>query len=436
MRLQLQGLCRRAVRQEGRAAEPVRAGRQGNRPHAQDALCGARRGAGLAAAAARRAPRTRCRRRRPAARATIRSTPPFCRARRLNKQGSEKETWHIEFDLADCGLDYAVGDSFGIFPAQRPGAGRRDHRGARRAGGFPDRRAHAARGADRRRVAVARARHAVPAVLLHHRRRAPEEGQGAGRRAKTPTATPRRSTCWRRSRNSPACGPIPKPSSRRSIRCSRGSIRSRRRPRCDRGRVALTVDAVRYEIGKRTRLGVASTFLAGRIEPGDKLRVYVQKAQHFGLPADPAVPIIMIGPGTGVAPFRAFLHERMATKAPGRNWLFFGHQHRDYDFFYEDELAGMKAAGVLTRLYARLVARRRREILCAGPHAPGRPRAVGVDRRRRAHLCLRRCPAHGQGRRARADRHRRRARRAHDQRGGRLRRPSSRRPGRYQADVY
>ena len=58
----------------------------------------------------------------------------------------------------------------------------------------------------------------------------------------------------------------------------------------------------------------------------------------------------MIGPGTGIAPFRAFLHERMATKAPGRNWLFFGHQRSSYDFFYEDELAGMKAARVLTRL--------------------------------------------------------------------------------------
>jgi sulfite reductase (NADPH) flavoprotein alpha-component len=58
----------------------------------------------------------------------------------------------------------------------------------------------------------------------------------------------------------------------------------------------------------------------------------------------------MIGPGTGIAPFRAFLHERMAAKAPGRNWLFFGHQRRDYDFFYEDELVGMRAAGVLTRL--------------------------------------------------------------------------------------
>src|SRR5439155_10204611 len=117
-----------------------------------------------------------------------------------------------------------------------------------------------------------------------------------------------------------------------------------------KGRVSLTVDAVRYDISKRTRLGVASIFLAGRVSPGDKIRVYVQKAHAFGLPADPNVPIIMVGPGTGVAPFRAFLHERMATKAPGRNWLFFGHQRSNYDFFYEDELAGMKAARVLTRL--------------------------------------------------------------------------------------
>ena len=88
----------------------------------------------------------------------------------------------------------------------------------------------------------------------------------------------------------------------------------------------------------------------GRIAPGDKIRVYVQKAQHFALPEDPSKPIIMIGPGTGIAPFRAFLHERQATKAPGRNWLFFGHQRSGYDFFYEEELLTMRAAGLLTRL--------------------------------------------------------------------------------------
>jgi sulfite reductase (NADPH) flavoprotein alpha-component len=121
-------------------------------------------------------------------------------------------------------------------------------------------------------------------------------------------------------------------------------------PKVDASRIALTVDSVRYRVDGRTRLGVASTFLADRITPGDQLKVYVQRAQHFALPADPAVPIIMIGPGTGIAPFRAFLYERMATRAPGRNWLFFGHQRSNYDFFYEDELAGMKAQRVLTRL--------------------------------------------------------------------------------------
>jgi sulfite reductase (NADPH) flavoprotein alpha-component len=121
-------------------------------------------------------------------------------------------------------------------------------------------------------------------------------------------------------------------------------------PKTDPRRVALTVDAVRYTVDNRRRLGVASTFLAERTAPGSKLKAYVQRAQGFALPRDPTVPIVMIGPGTGVAPFRAFLHERMATKAPGRNWLFFGHQRRDCDFFYENELAGMSTSGFLTRL--------------------------------------------------------------------------------------
>src|SRR5262249_1898631 len=79
--------------------------------------------------------------------------------------------------------------------------------------------------------------------------------------------------------------------------------------------IALTADRARYTLTGRGRLGVASTFFADRVAPGQKVRAYVQRAQHFALPADPAVPIIMIGPGTGIAPFRAFLHERMATKA-------------------------------------------------------------------------------------------------------------------------
>ena len=116
------------------------------------------------------------------------------------------------------------------------------------------------------------------------------------------------------------------------------------------GKLSLTVDCVRYVIGKRKRLGLASTFLAERINPGDKLKVYVQKAHGFALPQDPKTPIIMIGPGTGIAPFRAFLLDRKATGAPGKNWLFFGHQRSDCDFFYADELNAMKTSGLLTRL--------------------------------------------------------------------------------------
>ncbi len=116
------------------------------------------------------------------------------------------------------------------------------------------------------------------------------------------------------------------------------------------GKLSLTVDCVRYVIGKRKRLGLASTFLAERIQPGDEVKVYVQKAHGFALPEDPKTPIIMIGPGTGIAPFRAFLHDRRATGAPGKNWLFFGHQRSDCDFFYADELNAMKTSGLLTRL--------------------------------------------------------------------------------------
>ena len=144
---------------------------------------------GTAPAPRRAEDRRRCRsrgcagRRAPAARATIPSRRTFVSRTRLNKPGSEKETWHIEFDLAGCGLDYTVGDAFGLFPTNDPALADAVIARARRAGRFPDRRPHAARGADRRRLARARARHAVPADLLHHRRRAAAEGQGArGRR--------------------------------------------------------------------------------------------------------------------------------------------------------------------------------------------------------------------------------------------------------------
>ncbi len=98
--------------------------------------------------------------------------------------------------------------------------------------------------------------------------------------------------------------------------------------------------------------GLASPrHLAARLcGPVDKVKAYIQRAHEFALPANGDTPIIMVGPGTGVAPFRAFLQQRMATKAKGPAWLFFGHQRRATDFFYEDELSGFQAAGTLAKL--------------------------------------------------------------------------------------
>ena len=204
----------------------------------------------------------------------------------------------------------------------------------------------------RRRFARARARHAVPALSPTspaasggRRRKALGGRRGPGRRRRNARRA------GGDARNFPASGPIRRLSSRRSIRCSRGSIRSRRRRRSHPGpRRAHASMPCATTIGDRNRLGVASTFLAERVEPGDRLKVYVQKAQHFGLPADPAVPIIMIGPAPASRRSAPSCTSGWRPRRPGRNWLFFGHQRSDYDFFYEDEFAGMKAAGVLTRL--------------------------------------------------------------------------------------
>jgi len=122
-------------------------------------------------------------------------------------------------------------------------------------------------------------------------------------------------------------------------------------PKAHPGEVHLTVAIVRYESHGRQRKGVCSTFLADRVEPNvTPLPVFVQTSHGFRLPAEGDRPIIMIGPGTGIAPFRAFLEERRALGAKGRNWLFFGDQCRAHDFLYRDELEAMHADGTLTRL--------------------------------------------------------------------------------------
>jgi sulfite reductase (NADPH) flavoprotein alpha-component len=121
-------------------------------------------------------------------------------------------------------------------------------------------------------------------------------------------------------------------------------------PKAHPGEVHLTVAVVRYELNGRARKGVCSTFFADRVGPDTKVPVFVHKSPSFKLPADGSKPIIMVGPGTGVAPFRAFLEERRAVAATGRNWLFFGDQKAACDFLYREELEAMKEDGFLTRL--------------------------------------------------------------------------------------
>lgn len=113
--------------------------------------------------------------------------------------------------------------------------------------------------------------------------------------------------------------------------------------------VQLTVSAVRYNVHGTPRTGVCSTFLADPAE-GEDVGIFVTPTKHFRPPEDPAAPMIMIGPGTGVAPFRAFLHERRELGHTGPNWLFFGEQYAATDFYYRDELTTMLADGLLTRL--------------------------------------------------------------------------------------
>jgi sulfite reductase (NADPH) flavoprotein alpha-component len=112
----------------------------------------------------------------------------------------------------------------------------------------------------------------------------------------------------------------------------------------------LLIGVVRYESHGRARSGVASSFVADRLRVGQKLKVYVKPNKNFRLPDDPDRPIVMVGPGTGIAPFRAFLQQRQATQAAGRNWLFFGERNFTHDFLYQLEWQEWLKEGALTRL--------------------------------------------------------------------------------------
>jgi sulfite reductase (NADPH) flavoprotein alpha-component len=277
------------------------------------------------------------------------TTAVFLGRRKLNGAGSEKATYHVEFDLADSGLDYVAGDSFGVFAENDP---RLVDAVIALIGARPD---HDVGGVSLR------------TALLRERALGPAP-DGLFQLISFVTGGPARAKAQALARGDDPDGDLALLDVLGTLHKFSGlkispeafvealdllqprlySISSS--PKHQPGRLTLTVDAVRYRLGARERQGVASIFLGERIAEGATLPVYLQKAHGFGLPADPATPVIMVGPGTGIAPFRAFLQERAAIKAPGRNWLFFGHQRVATDFFYREELDALRDQGVLTRL--------------------------------------------------------------------------------------
>jgi sulfite reductase (NADPH) flavoprotein alpha-component len=273
----------------------------------------------------------------------------FLSRRKLNGEGSEKATYHIEFDIGASGIDYTVGDSLGVFASNDP---RLVDAVIALTGARPE---HAVEGGSLRHVLThSRALGAAPDSLFQ----LISFITGGATRAKA-QALARGDDPDGDLALLDVLGTLHKfPGLRMSpeafvealepLQPRLYSISSSPKP--VPGLLTLTVDSVRYRLGRRERFGTASTFLSERAAPGGPVPVYLQKAHGFALPADPATPVIMVGPGTGVAPFRAFLQERAAVSAPGPNWLLFGHQRSACDFFYADELNAMKTAGQLARL--------------------------------------------------------------------------------------
>ncbi|MBI3507762.1 MAG: sulfite reductase subunit alpha [Proteobacteria bacterium] len=271
----------------------------------------------------------------------------------LNGTGSAKDTRHVVFDLSGSGLEYQVGDAFGLFVDVDP-ALVDDTIAA--LGSEPERivelegQRATLRETLKHRLDIARPGDNVVELFMKHA----HDGDERAALAKildgaedAPLADPDLLDLLRafpriRPELDTLLGAL------ELLQPRLYSIASS--PKAHPGEVHLTVGVVRYARNGRDRLGVASTFLAERLPAGGKLKAFVQPAHGFRLPTDSGKPVVMIGPGTGIAPFRAFLEERRAAGSYGRNWLFFGDQRAATDFIYREEIEGFQADGTLTRL--------------------------------------------------------------------------------------
>jgi sulfite reductase (NADPH) flavoprotein alpha-component len=293
-------------------------------------------------------------------------TAKLVRRRRLNREGSSKETVHYEFSWPDVDVVFEPGDSFAVLPQNNPaeveavlaavglGADVMVNVGDRRQ---PLRNA----------LLAARDLHTVSNDMLNLISGASQRGAGLLSRAWSAWRGKPKEEATVVDISSPETYLADRhvldvlqdfPEARVTAQAFVDSLK-RLRPRLysvasspllhPEG-VHFTVETLRYTQRERACEGVATTWLADRLEDGAEIPMYCVPAAHFRLPETAGVPVIMIGPGTGVAPFIAFLQQRKAQGDDGKNWLFFGHQHEATDFLYEDELKGYQADGTLNEL--------------------------------------------------------------------------------------
>jgi sulfite reductase (NADPH) flavoprotein alpha-component len=273
--------------------------------------------------------------------------------RRLNAPGSAKDVRHFELALHGSGLSYEAGDALGVYPQNDPALVAELLTALGASGEEIVSGSHgeavALRDALARHYEITR----IPRSLLEVF--AARTGDERLQRVASPTANGERTTYLHGreiidlllAHRSVKLTPAGFIALLRKLQPRLYSISSS--PKAHPGEVHLTVAAVRYESLGRARQGVCSTFLADRVGADTPVPVFVQANPAFR-PPPPDTPLIMVGPGTGIAPFRAFLEERRAIGATGRNWLFFGDQKSAADFLYRDELEGFQKDGLLTRL--------------------------------------------------------------------------------------
>lgn len=275
--------------------------------------------------------------------------------RRLNKEGSAKDTRHFEIVLEGSGLSYEVGDALGVMPKNDPVL---VEELLAAIGCNGDEQVKDATGKDSTLHEALLSTYVITQPPPAFIKAAAERSQNAELLALLAPDKKKDLDAWLWGRDfvdvMHACAGAKFTAAEftgflRKLQPRLYSISSS--PKAHPGEVHLTIGAVRYEGHGRSKKGVASCWLADRVVLNETdVPVFVQTSHGFRLPAKGDLPVIMVGPGTGIAPFRAFLEERKATGAQGKNWLFFGDQCKATDFLYEEELTAMQTEGVLTRL--------------------------------------------------------------------------------------